>query len=604
MEKIIASMILNSMLAGVFTGCAVEDEIVNNGNNVVTQNTNLLVQTLSVESKIEYDSQFSNKDYSTDVNYDNVVNINLSDNASTSDDSSVVISGNIITISKDGSYILSGNLSDGQICIDAEDTVKIQLILNGVNINNNTSASINVVKADKVFITTAKDTENIISATIVDDANSSVDSAIHSKEDLTLNGLGSLTVKSVNGNGILSKDDLVFTSGDYSIIADSHGLEANNSVRIAGGTFDITSGKDGIHCADEDISKGYIYIQDGTISIDAQGDGLDSTSQIEILDGEFNITTAGGSENVVFNSNVQMGQIPGNMQGQQGQMGQIEQEQETTENTVSTKGIKADVSIIISNGNFVIDTFDDALHSNTSLLISGGNFNIKTGDDAINSSYITAITGNPVINIETCYEGIEGQQVDISGGTIDIYSNDDGINAVLNDVGVEDSEVYINISGGKINMDTNLEGDGFDSNGNIYMSGGDVYIKSTTVTTDTALDYEKIGYITGGTFVSVGSNSRTAQNFGEQSTQGSIWVSLSATQSDDVKLTDSNGNVLVEYSPNKIYQAITISTPDIKIGETYILTAGTYTQEIKMDTLIYGQGNETSNNIGGQGNRR
>ncbi|MFI3226557.1 MAG: carbohydrate-binding domain-containing protein [Clostridia bacterium] len=724
MKKIIAAMLVNAMLIGVISGCSSSQdtstiEIVKDTTTSTSTATTPTVSTASTADldiiQLDYDNIFSTKDYEVGYISDTVINISLADNASSCDDSSVSIDGNIITVSSEGTYVFTGSLSDGQIVVDSDDTAKIQIVLDGVTISNSSSAAICVLEADKVFVTTSQD--STLTSTIIEDetAETNIDAVIFSKADLTLNGDAPLIIVSSNGNGITSKDDLVITSGDYTLTTDGHGLDANNSIRIANGSFDITSIKDGMHCEhDEDAELGYIYIANGNFVINAQGDGIDSSSQIEIADGNFNIFVAEGSANApettssfgqgggmmsprmdtttdINTSQMQMssrndissmaiqtagggGGMQGGMQGgmgttmpgmtegtmptdmaqgtmgemptdmAQGTMGEMPtdmgtmpgmtdgtQMQDRTEMTmpedmeipemtegtmpemtdrfnnqasmmdtlededdsISTKAIKADLNIVITGGDFIIDSYDDAIHSNVSTYITDGNFTIQAGDDAITSSYITSISGGS-ITITTCYEGLEGQKVEVSGGVITIKANDDGFNAVKNDVGIEDTETYISISGGVINMDVDNEGDGVDSNGDIRMTGGEVYIWGTVNTTDTPLDYSGSSYITGGTFVSVGSSSQTAQNFGEDSTQGSIWVQLSSTQNDDITLTDSNGNVIVEFSTEKLYQAITISTPEIVQGETYILTAGDYTETIVMESLIYGEGNEHS----------
>ena len=152
--------------------------------------------------------------------------IALNGSSAACDDSRVSISGSTVTITGEGTYLLSGSLSNGQIVIDAEKTDKLHLVLNGVDINCDTSAAIYVKQADKVFVTLAADTENKLSNqsefVAIDDNN--IDSVIFSKEDLTLNRLGSLTIHAAYGHGIVSKDDLVVTSGTYEINAASHGL--------------------------------------------------------------------------------------------------------------------------------------------------------------------------------------------------------------------------------------------------------------------------------------------------------------------------------------------------------------------------------------------
>lgn len=213
--------------------------------------------------------------------------------------SGVSISGNIITITKEGTYVFSGALSEGQIVVDA-DSAKVQLVLDNADITCASSAAIYVKNADKTFITLAEGSENILMNTAeyeaIDDNN--IDAVIFSKDDLTLNGKGTLTINSEYGHGIVSKDDLKLVGGTCNITAKTHALSGKDSVRIAAGTYNLTSGKDGIHSENaDDDEKGFVYIASGDFTIESTGDGIDASYVVQIDDGDFDITAGGGSEN-------------------------------------------------------------------------------------------------------------------------------------------------------------------------------------------------------------------------------------------------------------------------------------------------------------------
>lgn len=219
--------------------------------------------------------------------------------------SGVSISGNIITISKEGTYVLSGALSEGQIIVDA-DSAKVQLVLDNADITCASSAAIYVKNADKTFITLAEGSENILMNTAeyetIDDNN--IDAVIFSKDDLTLNGKGTLTINSEYGHGIVSKDDLKLVGGTYNITAENHALSGKDSVRIAAGTYNLTSGKDGIHSENaDDDQKGFVYIASGDFTIESTGDGIDASYVVQIDDGAFDITAGGGAENATKTHN-------------------------------------------------------------------------------------------------------------------------------------------------------------------------------------------------------------------------------------------------------------------------------------------------------------
>ncbi len=202
-------------------------------------------------------------------------------------------SGNDVTISDEGVYILSGLVTDVTIIVEAPDDAKVQLVLDGVSIINDDSPAIYVKNADKVFVTTTGDSNTLkVTGTFTADGDTNLDAVIFSKSDLVLNGTGSLDVISVSGNGITSKDDLKVTGGTYNITSYLDGLEANDSIVICDGSFTITSDKDALHSENEDdLSLGYIYISGGTLNITAKDDAVHGTSLVQIDGGTINITS-------------------------------------------------------------------------------------------------------------------------------------------------------------------------------------------------------------------------------------------------------------------------------------------------------------------------
>lgn len=270
-------------------------------------------QTSSVESEsasadtetetsgwLDASDLFSDRDFEVGYDEDESTLIQLNSDSASCDSDAVQITDSTVTISDEGTYILSGTLDDGMIIINAEKTDKIQLVLDGVTIHSETSAPVYILQADKVFLTLASDSENTLSNggsfEAIDENN--IDAVIFSKDDLTLNGSGTLTITSPAGHGVVSKDELTITSGTYQITSASHGLSGKDSVCIANAAFTISSGKDGIHAENtDDTSLGFIYIQSGSFDITADGDGMDASYDMQIEDGTFRITSGGGSVN-------------------------------------------------------------------------------------------------------------------------------------------------------------------------------------------------------------------------------------------------------------------------------------------------------------------
>ncbi|MEG2378533.1 MAG: carbohydrate-binding domain-containing protein, partial [Clostridia bacterium] len=186
--------------------------------------------------------------------------ITLNGEGATANSEAVTIVGKTVTLSDEGVYIISGSLKNGQIIVDADKTDKLQIVLNGVAITSADSAPLYIKQADKVFVTLAADSKNtlITDGDFKEKDGNNLDSVIYSKEDLTMNGKGTISVSTKYGHGITSKDDLAITGGAYDINVSNNGLAGKNSVRIADGTFKITSGKDGVHSENaDDASLGY-----------------------------------------------------------------------------------------------------------------------------------------------------------------------------------------------------------------------------------------------------------------------------------------------------------------------------------------------------------
>ena len=457
----------------------------------------------TVPTTVSLSQMFSDSDL--EIGYDDVTSahITLSGTTAACDSDAVQISGSQITLTEEGTYILSGSLEDGMVIVDGEDSAKVQLVLDNAQIGCSTSAAIYVRNADKVFITTAPDSQNTLSNSgeyvAIDDNN--IDSVIFSKADLTLNGSGTLTISAAAGHGIVSKDDLVLSGGTYEITAASHGISGKDSVRIASGNYTITSGKDGIHAENaDDTTLGFLYIEDGTFTIHAQGDGLSAGVYLQIEEGDFTITTGDGSATVTLDT--------GSTDSGPGFFGAPTNSTTEEADTVSQKGVKADGTLTISGGSFQIDTVDDAIHANGDLLIAGGEFHLSTGDDGIHSD--TALTiQDGTFSIPYCYEGIEGLSITIDGGSYNITSADDGLNAAggADSSGFggrmpgqegfgRSSDSFIVINGGEFVIVSS--GDCIDSNGSLTINGGTIDL-TCNGNGDTALDCDGTYTNNGGT---------------------------------------------------------------------------------------------------------
>lgn len=512
------------------------------------------------------DINFTDRDKSSEYDESSAVKITLNGSSAVVSGSGVNISGSTVTITSAGTYIISGSLSDGQIVIAASDSDKVQLVLNNAEIKCNTSAAVYVKSADKVFVTLPAGTTNSLGGgtEYVQTDDNTVDGVIFSKSDLTLNGTGTLKIDADYRHGIVTKDTLCITGGTYVIDAVKTCLAGKDGIKILDGSFTLTAGSKGLNSGnDDDAKEGSIYIAGGT---------------------------------------------------------------------------------------FTIKSEDDSIHADGSCIIAGGTYTIAAGDDGIHANYDTVITDGS-ITITDSYEGIEGRRITVSGGTINLTASDDGINAAtggssdeqrmpggqLGEFGgfgrqkgadvqsqemqmpqdgqqpqemqapasrsASDDDVYIKITGGTITV--NAGGDGIDSNGNLYITGGTVYVAGPTSNGDGALDYEEEASITGGTLIAAGS-SGMAQGMGSNSTQCSMLVNLSETiaAGSVISLKDSSGNVLISWTSPKQFSSVVISTAELAQGSTYALVTGDTQTEVTLSSVATTSGSAGfGGGFGGAGGR-
>ena len=384
-------------------------------------------------------------------------------------------------------------------------------------------------------------------------------------------------------------------------------------MRIADGTFILTAEKDGIHAENaDDEEKGYIYIADGDFTITSDGDGMDASNIVQIEDGTLDITAGGGAANSLktHESDVPGGGMPQNGEKPDGesmpQMGEkpdgenMPQDTTTDESGTSTKGIKAGGGMYLNGGTYQIDSADDSIHSNANITIADGTYTLATGDDGVHADDALIVNGD-TITVTESYEGLEGLTVTINDGTIDITASDDGINTAggtdqsgfgtfgdhfkgmdsADDETEEttDKEMWMELNGGYIHILAG--GDGVDSNGNLTINGGEIYIDGPSDNGNSAIDYgdRSSAYVNGGMLVAIGS-SGMAEVMSDSSKQKVLMVKLGEQmEAGDVELTDNEGNVIVSYTALKSYDCVIISTAEVESGATYTLTtSGTMTE--------------------------
>lgn len=554
-KKLLSLVLAAAMLLST-AGCA---SYGSSNPDVASEKTSseISAETVETVSEISETDMFTKRDLSADYSESEAIIVTLDENNSSCESDSVKIEGQTVTICDEGIYLLSGTLSDGQIVVDAEDSDKVQIVLNGASIRNDSSAAIYAKQADKVFVTLAPDTENTLETTGEYEAidENSIDGVVFSKCDLTMNGTGSLTVNGSTGHGIVGKDDLVLSGGTYTITAAKKCISANDSIRIADGTYVLNAGTDALNAKNsDDDSKGFIYIKDGTITINAEDDAIHASSSILIAGGTIEIESC--------------------YEGLEGQ------------------------TIVIDNGQIDIVATDDGLNA------TSGNSNADLSDESDESDdFRNSARSGDSANARNfsstdgfskpgeSYDSMHSENSGNSGGTNDSNTVNPSGNFRENAMATHpteevDNNASITINGGTLHV--NASGDGIDSNGSILITGGSIVVEGPENSGNGVLDAGSGAVITGGTFISSGS-SGMAVNFSNNSTQGAILQTVSSATG-TITLKDDSGHTILSMDTDKRFDSVLVSAPELQEGGTYTLTTGGTDTSIEMNSLIVGSG--------------
>ncbi|QIK69523.1 carbohydrate-binding domain-containing protein [Erysipelothrix sp. HDW6C] len=550
-------------------------------SNPVVESTPEEIETTLVEGLL-IETTFSADELNSSWDNETATSIALADSTARVDGAGATFENGVVTVRQAGTYVLSGQSKDIQVVVDAnKDTDTVKLVLNGVTMTHTSSAPIYIKTADKTIVTLAEGTTNVLSDTenyVFATGEDEPSAPLFSKDDLVINGTGSLRIEANYKNGIQSKDDLKIVSGNITINALNDGIKGKDSVAIRDGSFNLTTGGDGIQSSnDTDTSKGWVSLLSGTYVINAEGDGIQAETILQTVAGTYTINT----------------------------------HENTTEN--SNKGLKATATLAVYGGTYTLDTIDDALHSNGDVIINDGNFTIRTGDDGMHADANLTIQSGTILILES-YEGLEGASVTINGGDITLTASDDGINAAGGndtqetggprvDQFTAGGDFTITINGGRLEVDAG--GDGIDSNGDLIINGGEVLVNGPVSDGDGALDFDGQSTISGGTLLTFGS-SGMLQMPGETSTQNVLAIGFNNTQSAGTEfvIKDSSGNVITNHVATKQFSAVVFSSKDLLAGETYQIYAnGTNITDVTLESVVTAQSEtgEALSTMGGPG---
>ncbi len=517
--------------------------------------------------------------------------------------------GGVLTITASGSYLLSGELTDGQIVVDTADEEKVTLYLNGVKVNNSSDCAVNIISAPKkVVLYSCENSVNIFSDGdsyyTAEDAASDADipnAAVYSKDDLEFDGMGEIYVTSNCAKGINGKDDLEINGGTLCVTAVDDAVRGKDSLTVANAKLYLYAIGDGLRTSNEtEEGMGNMVLTDSVVEICAQLDGIQSVGALDIQNSEISVLSGGGYTNAQAHDDDFFGggHFDGGNRGDRGDMPPMQpggngygapmsyttQEQTDTQTeTVSAKGIKSARDMNISGGNISVDSADDSIHTNACCAIDGAKISLSAGDDAIHADDTLDINSGE-ISAATSYEGLEGAYINISGGYVYIKADDDGLNATDGTsseggfgggFGATQS-VEINITGGTTIVDAN--GDGVDSNGTVVMNDGLLVVFGPTSGGNGALDYQGAFTVNGGAMLAVGS-SQMAMSVSD-SAYGVLYFNTSIPADTIMQIADENGDEVFCFASPKNYTNLVFTSPELASGKSYnVSVGGTYSAE-------------------------
>ena len=568
-------------------------------------------EVLGIEKIIDEDSEaHSDQQYFTagdlspeyDISDANVITL-IGDSAQVTGNGAYAYDGGVV-ISSTGVYVISGTLDDGSITVDADDAAKIWLYFNDVNITCQDNAALIIENADKVFLTLAEGQDSALmsgSEYETSAAEAGIDGVIYARDDLTINGAGSLTISGGPAHGITANDDLVITGGNLTVTSAKDAIHVNDSLRMTKAVMTLNAGDDAIQVDNE---GGYIYIESGEFDIAAVDEGIAAEGDITIDGGDFKIAvgTGQGSHGIKSGDTVTVNDG-------------------TIDITSCYEGIQASY-IDITGGDITINSVDDGINASSGDGGFGMGFGMGgpgmggTGGQGMRQrgSYNASDTETTETG-----EASEGEKPELGempegempeGEKPEFGETPEGEQPQSGDTSDEDMSTvetpWIHISGGTLTIlnDSGRDADGIDSNGDIIITGGTIRVSLTGDGGNNAIDCATenggVCEISGGSIIACGS-SQMAEGFGSSSTQCSVLYNLQtgAEAGTTLTLRDSDGNVLMSYEVPNAFTSVNISCPEMELGETYTISVGETEETVTLEEITTTSGAAGDSMFGG-----
>lgn len=362
--------------AAEYTETEISEEFFSDVTESVTTNSELIslsYEDENVKASTNTSDIFTERDLTLTPDLSNANMITLSDNTKAE-------------ITEEGIYYLTGTAENFTVTVDADNEAKVQIVLDNAEIKNDNFPVIYIKSADKCFVTPLNENKLSVSGEFQSDNDTNTDAVIYSKDDLVLNGTGTINIDSAYGNGISAKDELKATGGVYNINCALDGIEVNDSISVCGGEFNIISYKDAVHCEnDNDYTLGSVFIEKGQFNLTAKDDGIQATTILQIDGGTFSISAAEGLESTFIQINDGDIYIESSDDG-------INATQKCSDLDVMIEINDGKISIVMGSG----DT--DGIDSNGTIIINGGVIDVKGNSTFDYDGYAQYNGGTIIVN--------------------------------------------------------------------------------------------------------------------------------------------------------------------------------------------------------------
>lgn len=569
-KSILAMSIATICVSATLFGCGPS------GNNASESTTDESVQATVADTTAVPESFLPNSiiayaeltDSDKEANYDESTasTITLGETISATGDG-VSVKGKIAHISKGGTYVISGEMSDGCITVQVPKEDKVQLVLAGVNLTYG-SAPIQVNSADKVIITLKDGTVNTLADKLTAIVSDDSDAVIFSKKDLTINGGGTLNINGTVNNGIQCKKDLVIVAGTLNIEAVNNAIRAKNSITFAGGNTTINCKGNAISTTNtEEPDKGYVHIIDGTIKAVCDKDGIQSTNDVKIEGGSLDITAktgfAGGEEYTKKDDN---------------------------STASSAKGIKTTAGIYVTGGSVTLNTPDNAINAKKNIKITGGSFDVSCGNVAFSADNAFELCGGTV-DIKQTHEGLKALDFAFNNGTCVIASDSNAIKSKKSD----NNDSSLTVNGGKLLISS--KGDCIDVD--IFKINGGVLLSTSSSGKKSALSAKTSFAVNGGYLMAYcKADLSSLKVTGQKQTTVCLSINANATNT-ALTIADGKGGIIASTTPSADCTYMLLSTPALVAGTYNIYTGGSFKgQAIACDNFLVGGKIEKGNSVG------